>query len=150
MSNDSDYFIDDHGTRRYASGNGLGKHPGSAAERPIALEEHAITHETSPKFLERRVELGREAAEKGIIEGTKAQTGAEAVQIIVREQTKLALNTDKGRGSTEAAKWVTGVSGYVQDRKAGSMQQMAIQILVTPGIQEQSETLVMLDDNGDE
>ena len=85
-----------------------------------ALNPHAITKETTQHYHELRRERVQEAVQKGIIAGADRRDIDASIGAITEAQTHIALNEMAGRASTEAARFVFQVAGFMPDRKGES------------------------------
>ena len=87
----------------------VGNHP--------TLNPHAITKETTAHFHELKRERVQAAVQQGIIQGAQRRDIDASIGAITEAQTHIALNEMAGRASTEAARFVFQVAGFMPDRK---------------------------------
>ena len=85
-----------------------------------ALNPHAITKETTQHYHELKRERVQAAVQQGIIAGADRRTIDASIGAITEAQTHIALNEMAGRASTEAARFVFQVAGFMPDRKGES------------------------------
>ena len=150
---DSDYFIDKHGDKRYATGNSLDKHPGGLAEYN-GKGANPITPDTAPAMLAIREEKRLAAFQDTLAAHPDCRTDYDGLRMIADAQLTLAADPDAGRASTEAAKFYLSAGGYMQDRR-GQVPPIAIQVNIGSPIMDQlsrlsSEDAVMLDETEEE
>jgi hypothetical protein len=77
----------------------------------------AITKETSPVFRELSQTKLKQDVYNGIISGASQRDIDASVATIAEVQTQIACNPMAGRASTEAARFVFQVAGFMPDRK---------------------------------
>lgn len=150
MPNDSDYYVDDNGIKRYAKGNGLSKHPGSIApgNGPIG---QPITTENTEEYRKLRVQKGQQAIADALAEHPDCRTDADGLKMIAHAQIELAADSSAGHASTGAAKFIYQYGEYYRDNTAKTPT-MAVQINIGQGVIDQAIDLstVMLDETEDE
>ena len=78
-----------------------------------ALNPHAITKETTQHYHELKRERVQAAVQQGIIAGADRRTIDASIGAITEAQTHIALNEMAGRASTEAARFVFQVAGFM-------------------------------------
>ena len=145
----SDYFIDKQGNKRYATGNSLGKHPGSLSPG----NSHAINKDNAQAMQERRAEKRRDAIRDALMAHPDASTDSDGLRMIAEAQVTLASDPDAGHASTGAAKFIYNAGDYWKDDR-GKIPQMAIQVNIGQSVIDQaltlSENIVMLDETENE
>jgi len=91
------------------AGKFASKQPGP----PTTAIKHSNTHEYHE--LSRKARL--EAVYRGLATGTKRSNAHDAVEAIVARQAELAMAIDRGRASTEAARFSFQAGELIQDRR---------------------------------
>lgn len=114
------------GSRRYLPGNEQGKRPGSTAELPDHLRDHAITSDNAHEYLElrRQAAIGAIASELEQRGGPRGINGG--LQKIAAAQFELAVDSEQGQASTRAADWLWRRGGFADGDERG--QVVAIQV----------------------
>jgi len=119
-------YIKEDGREVYEYPDGAMRYDnGSLAERhPRAAEPW--DSETAGKLSDKRWEAVRKGVAAGIMDATLASCEPEAAQAIAKQQTYLAKDIEKGRASTEAAKFLFRAADWVRPRenKSGLTQQI--------------------------
>jgi hypothetical protein len=102
----------DDGTeaRRYDDGS-LRDSRGWWLQRPPQAAD-VIDAGNARALVVRKVELAQEAAARGLRDGTRKATDADAIATVAKVQTELAIDKRAGHASTRAAKFVIDLAGY--------------------------------------
>ena len=80
-------------------------------------DRQAITSENAHEYHELSRQKRLEAVYRGLATGTKRSNAHDAVEAIVAKQAELAMAIDRGRASTEAARFSFQAGELIQDRR---------------------------------
>ncbi len=134
MSDEQTYPEPPEGIRPLSNGAGYDTERKRITHGPgtFGHDPARITVENNAEYQAARYESGRLAAEQAIATGTNSPDAWGGWFTVVAAQTQLALNTEKGRASTEAAKFVGRAADLLpQQVKGQPTNQTNVQINVT-------------------
>ena len=86
----------------------------------------AITHSNTHEYHEMSRQAKLEAVYRGLAAGTGRSNAHAAVEAIVAKQAELAMAIDRGRASTEAARFSFQAGELIQDRRTDASAGMSV------------------------
>ena len=102
-------------------------------ENPPGGTTTAITQANAAEYHELSRQQRLNAAYRGWMSGTKRSNAHDALEAIVSNQTELAMNIERGRASTEAARFILQVGEALQDKRTGQEDGLTVTAHVSAG-----------------